>query len=188
VEPAGELFVKGPVVFKGYYKREDLTKEVFVDGWFSTGDVCRITRGGELEIIDRAKQLVKLSQGEYLSMTTLNDAYSEADVASFVYVYANSLYDRPVAVVFPSERKLKEWEGRDIHNDEGVKQEILGSLKKVADQRGLRGFERITSFIIDTVTPTIENGLMTPSFKPQYASLKKKFEPALIRLLDPTRE
>jgi long-chain acyl-CoA synthetase len=183
VEPTGELLVRGPVVFQGYYKRDDLTQEALVDGWFATGDVCKITRGGQLQIIDRAKQLVKLSQGEYLSMTMLNDAYAEADVASFVYVYANPLHDRLVAVVFPNERKLKEWEGRDLPNDQGVRSEILASLKRVADTRGLRGFERISSFLIDTVTPTIENGLMTPSFKPQYAALKRKYEPELLRLL-----
>jgi long-chain acyl-CoA synthetase len=186
VEPTGEMLVRGPVLFDGYYKRKDLTAEVLVGGWFATGDVCRITRGGELHIIDRAKQLVKLSQGEYISMTAINDAYCEADVASFVYVYANPLYDRLVAVVFPNERKIREWEGKALESDEGVRNEILASLKRIADARALRGFERIASFIVDPVAPTIENGLMTPSFKPQFAALKRKYETRLLRLLDPT--
>jgi long-chain acyl-CoA synthetase len=184
VEPAGELLVRGPVLFRGYYKREDLTKEVFVGGWFATGDVCRITRGGELQIIDRAKQLVKLCQGEYISMTVINDAYGEADVASFVYVYANPRFDRLVAVVFPNARKLEEWEGRDLNSDPVVKNEIVESLKRVADARGLRGFERIASFIVDPVAPTVENKLMTPSFKPQFAALKDKYETKLLNLLE----
>jgi long-chain acyl-CoA synthetase len=184
LEPTGELMVRGPVIFQGYYKRDDLTAEAIIDGWFATGDVVKITRGGELQIIDRAKQLVKLSQGEYLSLTTLGDAYSDADIASFVYVYASPLHDRPVAVVFPNQGKLDEWKGRELDKDPQVREEILASLKRIADARGLRGFERITSFIVDTDTPTQQNGLMTPSFKPQFAALRKKFEARLLKLYE----
>jgi long-chain acyl-CoA synthetase len=184
VEPTGELLVRGPVVFQGYYKQDDLTAEAIVGGWFATGDVVKITRKGELQIIDRAKQLVKLSQGEFLSLTTLGDAYSEADVASFVYVYASPLHDSPVAVVFPHQGKIDAWKGRDLETDAEVRSEIDQSLRKVAETRKLRGFERITAFIVDTDTPTQQNGLLTPSFKPQFAALRKKFEARLLRLYD----
>jgi 4-coumarate--CoA ligase len=56
---AGELYVKGPNVFKGYWKREQATRESFVDGWFRTGDIGYVDDDGDLFITDRAKELIK---------------------------------------------------------------------------------------------------------------------------------
>lgn len=182
--PTGELLVRGPIVIKEYYKQPELTKDSFVDGWFATGDVVKIING-ELQIIDRAKQLVKLSQGEYISLTTLSDIYSEADILSFIYIYADSHHDQPLGVVFPKQEKIKEWEARgilDFNESDVVKEEIIASLNKVFVERGLRGFERITNVIVEKEEPTIENGLLTPSMKPQFASFKRKYLDSLENL------
>ena len=62
--PQGEIWVRGPAVFKGYYKREDLDKEAFAEGgWFKTGDIGQWNKDGTLAIIDRLKNLVKLAGG-----------------------------------------------------------------------------------------------------------------------------
>jgi long-chain acyl-CoA synthetase len=188
--PSGELLVRGPVVFQGYYKQQELTDLVFTDHWFATGDVCCFTPDGEVKVIDRVKQLVKLSQGEYLSMTALNDYYGCADIAQFVFVYAHSMYDMPIAVVFPKPEKVREWQDagiRDIRNDPRVHREINDSLARVHEQRKLRGFERIAGVLVDTVEPTIENGLLTPSMKPQYAAFKRKYEADLLALYERIR-
>ena len=176
--PTGELLVRGPLLFKEYYKQPELTNEVLVDGWFATGDVVKITPEGQLQIIDRAKQLVKLSQGEYISLTNLTDEYSMAEIVSFIYVYADPSHDQPLAVVIPRRDKIEEWQSKGITNiceSEVVKKEVVDSLLKVATDRKLRGFERITHVIIDTEEPTIDNGLLTPSMKPQYASLRRRY-------------
>jgi long-chain acyl-CoA synthetase len=65
--PQGEILIRGPSVTSGYFKRPDLTEDrsVFTeDGWFRTGDVGQFDQDGSLSIIDRVKNLVKLSGGE----------------------------------------------------------------------------------------------------------------------------
>lgn len=63
----GELLLKGPYVFQGYWKRPDLQKEVFTnDGWFKTGDVFCIDDKGNFYITDRIKELIKYSKSSLL--------------------------------------------------------------------------------------------------------------------------
>ncbi|QLD10386.1 long-chain-fatty-acid--CoA ligase [Microbacterium oleivorans] len=60
VEPGGrgELIVRGPQVFSGYYGKPEETEKVFVDGWFRTGDIVTIDDGGFVRIVDRIKELI----------------------------------------------------------------------------------------------------------------------------------
>lgn len=60
--PRGELCMKGITVFSGYYKRPDKTAEAFdEEGWFKTGDVVTVYPNGSVRIIDRSKNIFKLS-------------------------------------------------------------------------------------------------------------------------------
>jgi long-chain acyl-CoA synthetase len=63
--------------FKGYFRSEDKTKEVFdEEGWVNTGDVGMIFPNGSLKIIDRVKNIFKLSQGEYIAPEKLECLYA----------------------------------------------------------------------------------------------------------------
>jgi long-chain acyl-CoA synthetase len=55
---AGELIVRGPQVFSGYYGKPEETEAVFVDGWFRTGDIVTVDEAGFIRIVDRIKELI----------------------------------------------------------------------------------------------------------------------------------
>jgi long-chain acyl-CoA synthetase len=63
----GEVLVRGPSVFKGYWNRPDETAAAFVDGWFKTGDIGDLDSDGFLSITDRKKDLIKTSGGKFIA-------------------------------------------------------------------------------------------------------------------------
>lgn len=78
----GEIYLRGPSITKGYFKRDDLTKEAIVDGWLMTGDIGQWNEDGTLSIIDRKKNLVKLSGGEYIALEKLETTYKSCNLVN----------------------------------------------------------------------------------------------------------
>jgi len=77
--PRGELLLKGPSIFSGYFKDPERTKDAFdEDGWLRSGDVCIIYPNGSFKLIDRAKNIFKLSQGEYIAPEKLENVYIQS--------------------------------------------------------------------------------------------------------------
>jgi long-chain acyl-CoA synthetase len=74
--PKGEVMMWGPSIMKGYFKNPEKTAEALTaDGWLMSGDVGAIYPNGALKIIDRAKNIFKLSQGEYIAPEKLENVY-----------------------------------------------------------------------------------------------------------------
>jgi long-chain acyl-CoA synthetase len=183
--PSGELLFRGSSLFKGYYKNDAGTRGVFEDGWYVSGDVGTLTSDGQIQIIDRVKQFMKLSHGEFISLTALTAVYSEAAGVRSIFVFADSHHSQPVAVVVPTEIAIEDWRGRGILNLEGsesAKNEILRNLHEKAEQCNLRGYERILDIILEPVPFTQENGLAGPLLKPELAALRSKYEARLLEL------
>jgi len=69
----GELMIKGPLVFKGYYKQEHKTAETIVDGWLYTGDIAEIDVDGFVKIVDRKKDIIITSGGKNISPSEIEN-------------------------------------------------------------------------------------------------------------------
>lgn len=105
--PRGEICVKTSAMIDGYFKSPDITAEKFVDGYFLTGDIGVADGDCKLKVIDRKKNIFKLSQGEFVSPERLEALYVGASCfINQMYVYGNSLQANVVAVVVPEREEI----------------------------------------------------------------------------------
>ena len=103
-EDFGELWVRGPWVTKEYFQRPEANEEDFEDGWLKTGDIVTVDTEGYIQIVDRAKDVIK-SGGEWISSVELENAIMAHDgvgEAAVVGVPHEKWQERPVAFVVPT--------------------------------------------------------------------------------------
>ncbi|KVI01581.1 hypothetical protein Ccrd_020146 [Cynara cardunculus var. scolymus] len=108
--PRGEICVRGPTVFQGYYKDEAHTREMIAeDGWLYTGDIGVWLPEGRLKIIDRKKNIFKLAQGEYVAPEKIESIYVNCKFVAQCFVHGDSLKSSLVAIVSLDQDVLKAW-------------------------------------------------------------------------------
>lgn len=108
--PAGEVMFWGPSVTPGYFKNEEKTKETITDdGWLASGDICCVFANGAMKIIDRAKNIFKLSQGEYIAPEKLENVYIQHPMAAQCWVHGESTQDHVIMFVVVEEPVLKKY-------------------------------------------------------------------------------
>ena len=89
---ATQVMLRGGIIFAGYLNLDSTTKDVLEpDGWFHTGDIGEILPDGSLKIIDRKKNIFKLSQGEYIAVEKVEAAFGKSDFVDTVSMMMEQL-------------------------------------------------------------------------------------------------
>ncbi|PNW73635.1 hypothetical protein CHLRE_13g566650v5 [Chlamydomonas reinhardtii] len=187
--PKGEVLIRGAANFTGYYKAADKTEEVLEkDGWFHTGDIAILTPSGAIKIVDRKKNIFKLSQGEYVAVEALESTYKKTSVVEQVWVYGNSFESCLVAVVVPAKDVITAWakeQGvtgefeKGLLEDPRVNAHVLAELTRVGKEDKLKGYEIVKAVALEPVQFSVEDDLMTPSFKLRRPQLQAKYQAKL---------
>ncbi|KAI5191648.1 long-chain acyl-CoA synthetase [Nematocida sp. AWRm77] len=178
----GELLMQGPAMFKGYYKQERLSREVFCEGegegeegekkekekdpyntqgnkWVKTGDIAEITKEGNLKIIGRCKEIFKLSQGEYIIPEKIENQFSSRKIQYLedITIVGYSTKDYLLAICTTGSVT----DAQKVQIQESIERE---GQKLVAAEELIK-IEIPKKFIFTTTAASIENGLLTPSGK-----------------------
>jgi long-chain acyl-CoA synthetase len=170
--PDGELLVRGPFVFVGYWHKPDATREAIeTDGWFHTGDIGRVDGDGFLYITDRKKELLKTSGGKMIAPQPIEGKLnSSLLVASAVVVGDRHKYlSVLIAPNFPALEDQARLRGitfssrADLLSHPAVKAEYDALIHRV--NQGLANFETIKRFYLVPDEWSIESGEFTPSMK-----------------------
>jgi fatty-acyl-CoA synthase len=103
-ESFGELWVRGPWITREYFERPEANEEEFEDGYLKTGDIVTVDGDGYIQIVDRAKDVIK-SGGEWISSVELENAlmaHDDVTEATVIGVPHERWQERPVAFVVPA--------------------------------------------------------------------------------------
>ena len=190
--PCGEVCIKGPVCTPGYFRDAKNTAELIdSDGWLHTGDIGRLMPNGTIKIIDRRKEIFKLSQGEYIAPTKLEDAYGNSKYVQQICIYGDSHKTFVVGIVVPNRNNIKTFlvekklvsedanysELDKFFEDEALQKEIIEDLAAIHKKMGFNSLEKVPKVIISHEEFNHDkNELLTPTQKMVRKKIKEFFE------------
>merc|ERR1719231_472093 len=166
-----------------------MTKDVVdADGWFHTGDVGEVDLSKHaLKIIDRKKNIFKLSQGEYVAVEKVEEVYMKTPGIDMVWVYGNSFESVLVCVVVPNETAIMAWaKAKGVGGDLAAvcasaeaRQHVFEDLTATGKAGKLKGFEAVKAVFLDPKPFDMERDMLTPTFKKRRPQLLKFYQPEI---------
>jgi len=192
--PRGEICMKGPNIFLGYYKNEEKTKEALdKDGWLHSGDIGMWDDKGRLRVIDRKKNIFKLAQGEYIAPEKIENVYQKSKWIAQAFVYGDSFKAFLIAIIVPDEETVGFWAkehhiGSDWINNPQTKELIFQDMIKVGKQLGLKSFEQVKAIHLEKNLFSVENNLLTPTFKLKRPQAKEYYQAQINQLIAETEQ
>ena len=167
----GEILVKSPGVFKGYYKSPEATAETLKDGWLHSGDVGELDEDGYLKITDRKKDIMVTAGGKNITPqyienqlkfnSYINDAVIIGDNRRFITSLI--MIDEDNVIKYAQDNKIQFSTYKDLTQSPEIIKLIQGEVNKVND--ALARVEQIKKFTILPKKLYEEDGEVTPTMK-----------------------
>ena len=177
----GELLVRGPSVFQGYWKNAGEPGAIDAEGWFATGDIGRIDDDGFLYITDRKKELLKTSGGKLIAPQPIENKL-KASVLVGNCAMVGDRHKFASALILPNFAALEPWakergiaaDGRgQLIGNEQVRTEFQSIVDKV--NATLANYETIKRFRLVPDEWAVDSGELTPSLKLRRRVIAQKY-------------
>ncbi|EGV64602.1 medium-chain fatty acid-CoA ligase faa2 [Yamadazyma tenuis] len=192
--PRGELQLRGPQIFKEYYKNpEETSKALSEDGWFSTGDIAEINgTTGRITIIDRVKNFFKLAQGEYITPEKIENIYLSCfPLVAQAFAHGESTESYLVGILGIELETSKPWLKKNFNIDVSSNEELLEKMNEKAikteflkqmnasTKNLLQGFEKLNNIKLMVEPLKLEDDIITPTMKIKRPLAKRFFKDPL---------
>jgi long-chain acyl-CoA synthetase len=172
----GEILVRGPSVFRGYWNRPEETQNAFIDGrvndgWFKTGDIGKIDADGYLSVTDRKKDLIKTSGGKFIAPQPIENSLKLNALIGTAAIVGDKRKFAAV-IVSPNFPLLEDW-ARTTGVSFSTRAELIANPKVQAlyeqiiegTNRNLARFEKLKRVLLVADDFSAENGALTPTMK-----------------------
>lgn len=190
IAPDGELLVKGPTVFQGYYKNDGATQEAFEEGWFKTGDIAEIDSQGYIRIKDRKKDIIITAGGKHVAPQYIENLFKGDQLISHCLVYGDRrkfiscLFTlHPEALKLLCEKHKLTGSIEELIENPLVKQEVEAAVGRRNEV--LANYEKIKRFALLPRDFSIEENELTPTFKVKRKLVTEKYKELLDALYPP---
>jgi long-chain acyl-CoA synthetase len=177
----GEILVRGPSVFKGYWNRPEETKNAFEDDWFKTGDIGQIDADGFLSVTDRKKDLIKTSGGKFIAPQPIENSLKLNPLVGTPVILGDKRKFAFV-IVSPNFAPLEKW-ARANEIAFSSRSELVADPKVQALYEGiveeanqnLAKFEKLKRVLLvpDEFSP--DNGALTPTMKLRRRVIEERY-------------
>ena len=177
----GEILVRGPSVFKGYWNRPEETKAALVEGWFKTGDIGNIDADGYLSVTDRKKDLIKTSGGKFIAPQPMENSLKLNPLIGVAAILGDKR-KFPAVMVSPNFPLLEEW-ARENEIPFSSREELIANPKVQALYEGiveginqnLARFEKLKRVLLVADEFTADNGVLTPTLKLRRRVIEERY-------------
>ncbi|HEY2390059.1 MAG TPA: long-chain fatty acid--CoA ligase [Candidatus Angelobacter sp.] len=178
----GEILVKGPTVFKGYWEMPDETRASFVDGWFKTGDIGELDSDGFLHITDRKKDLIKTSGGKFIAPQPIENALKANVLVAQAAVIGDTRKYASV-IISPHFPLLEDWARANgvsfnTHQELVAASKVRDLYKGIVEDlnKKLAHFETIKKIVVVPDEFTVATGEITPTLKLKRRVIEAKYK------------
>ncbi|ORX85557.1 long-chain-fatty-acid--CoA ligase 1 [Anaeromyces robustus] len=193
--PRGEICTRGYNGFIGYHNNPEATAETLdEDGWIHSGDIGEFLPNGTVKIIDRRKNIFKLAQGEYIAPEKIEAVINNSRFISQSYIDGNPLSSKLVGIIVPdvenvvpeikSENDNTEWTLEKVCKSESARLLILQDIENISRNFGLNGYEIPKEIALISEPFSIENKLLTPTFKNKRIQIGRHYSEIINKLYE----